>query len=127
MRIAATFDGTNIFQHFGKTQQFKLYDTDGKIITRSEVIGTDGKGHGALAPYLKAHGVDAVICGGVPSACCATGAGMQQALTELGIKFYAGISGNPDEAVNALLAGTLNYEANPHCDHHEHEGDHHHG
>ena len=120
MRIAAAFDGTNIFQHFGKTPQFKLYDTDGQAVTDSEVIGTDGKGHGALAPFLKAHAVDAVICGGV-------GAGMQAALTELGIKFYAGVSGSPDEAVSRFLAGTLEYEANPHCDHHDHEGDHHHG
>lgn len=57
LRIAAPFDGANIFQHFGKTQQFKLYDSDGKTITHSEIIGTDGNGHGALAPYLKAHGV----------------------------------------------------------------------
>ena len=122
MRIAAPFDGANIFQHFGKTQNFKLYDSDGKTITHSEVIGTDGNGHGALAPYLKAQGVDTVICGGV-------GAGMQQALSELGIKFYAGVSGNPDEAVRELLAGTLKYEADPHCEHHDHDhgGEHHHG
>ena len=123
MRIAAPFDGANIFQHFGKTQQFKLYDSDGKTITHSEVIGTDGNGHGALAPYLKAHGIDTVICGGV-------GEGMQQALSELGIKFFAGVSGNPDEAVRELLAGTLNYEASPHCDHdheHHHGGENHNG
>ena len=120
MRIAAPFDGVNIFQHFGKTQQFKLYDSDGKTITHSEVIGTDRKGHGALAPYLKAKGVGTVICGGV-------GAGMQEALSELGIKFYAGVSGNPDEAVQEFLSGTLKYEADPHCEHHEHGGEHHHG
>ena len=120
MRVAATFDGTNIFQHFGKSERFKLYDTDGQVITHSEVIGTEGKGHGALAPFLKAHSVDAVICGGI-------GAGMQQALTEFGIKFYAGVTGSPDEAVSSLLAGTLNYEADPHCGHHEHGGGHHHG
>ncbi len=118
MRVAAPFDGANIFQHFGKTENFKLYDTDGQVITHSEVISTEGNSHGAIAPFLKAKGVDAVICGGV-------GAGMQTALTELGIKFYAGITGNPDEAVSSLLAGTLQYEQNPTCDHHE--GGHHHG
>ncbi len=122
MRIAATFDSSNgeIFQHFGKTQNFRIYDTDGQTITQAQTIGTDGKGHGQLAPYLKAQGVDAVICGGV-------GAGMREALTGLGIKFYAGVSGNPDEAVNELLAGKLVYDQNPHCEHHEHGGEHHHG
>ncbi|MBQ3654409.1 MAG: NifB/NifX family molybdenum-iron cluster-binding protein [Synergistaceae bacterium] len=122
MRIAATFDSNNgeIFQHFGKTQHFRIYDTDGQTVTHAQTIGTDGKGHGQLAPYLKAQGVEAVICGGV-------GAGMQEALTGLGIKFYAGVSGDPDEAVNELLAGKLVYDQNPHCGHHEHGGEHHHG
>ena len=96
-----------------------MYDSDGKSITHSKVIGTEGNGHGALAPYLKANGVDTVICGGV-------GAGMQQALSELGIKFFAGVSGNPDEAVQEFLAGTLKYESAPHCNH-DHGGEYHHG
>ena len=119
LRIAVTFDNTNgeIFQHFGKTQHFKIYSTDGKGITSSEIISTDGKGHGALAPFLKALRADTVICGGL-------GAGMQEALTKLGIKFYAGVSGNPDDAVNKLLAGKLVYDSNPQC---THEGSNHHG
>lgn len=120
MRIAVPFDEAsgNIFQHFGKTQHFRIYDTEGQAITNSQTIGTEGNGHGALAPFLKAKGADTIICGGI-------GAGMQEALNSLGIKFYAGVSGDPDDAVKNLLAGKLAYEPNPTCNH-DHEGGHHH-
>ena len=124
MRIAATFDGADIFQHFGKTELFRIYDTDSNSVTNSQTVNTNGKGHGELAPFLKDLGVEAVICGGV-------GAGMQNALKELGIKIYAGVKGNPDTAVRELIAGKLEYDSNPHCDHHEHHyehgSEHHHG
>ena len=63
MKIAVTHENGQIFQHFGHTKQFKIYTTeDGKIIN-SEVIDTNGSGHGALAGLLSALGVDALICG----------------------------------------------------------------
>ena len=121
MRIAVPFDEAegeeNIFQHFGKTQHFRLYDTDGQAVRHSQTIGTEGNGHGVLAPFLKAKGADTVICGGI-------GSGMQEALNSLGMKFYAGVSGNADEAVKKFLDGKLEYEANPTCNH---EGGRHHG
>ena len=53
MRIAVTYENGQIFQHFGRTEQFKLYDVaDGKIISE-QVVGTMGAGHGALAGFLK--------------------------------------------------------------------------
>lgn len=116
MRIAVTFEDGNIFQHFGHTEQFKIYNIeDGKIIS-SEVVGTNGSGHGALADILKALDVDILICGGI-------GGGAQAALANAGIRFYGGVSGNADAAVNALLADSLNYDPNARCDHHDH-GDH---
>ena len=52
MRIAVTYENGTIFQHFGHTEQFKLYEaTDGKI-THAEVVDTNGSGHGALAGFL---------------------------------------------------------------------------
>ena len=60
MRIAVTYDNGNIFQHFGHTQQFKLYDVeDGKVVN-SAILPTGGFGHGALAGFLRSHGVDAL-------------------------------------------------------------------
>lgn len=75
---------------------------------------TNGSGHSALASFLTRHGVDALICGGI-------GGGAQMALAEAGIKLYGGVSGEADEAVNALLAGTLGYNPDVHCSHHDHE------
>ena len=113
MRIAVTYENGQIFQHFGHTEQFKLYDvTDGKI-TSSEVVNTNGSGHGALAGVLGALHVDALICGGI-------GGGAQMALAAAGIDLYGGASGDADQAVEALLAGNLTYNPNVQCSHHEH-------
>ena len=113
MKIAVTYENGQIFQHFGHTEQFKIYEvTDGKIV-RSEVIDTNGSGHGALAAFLMQQGVEMLICGGI-------GGGAQTALAEAGIKLYGGVSGEADTAVNALINGTLGYDPHVHCDHHDH-------
>lgn len=110
MRIAVTYDNGNIFQHFGKTEFFKVYEVeDGKVIS-SEVIGSNGSGHGALAGLLVGQSVDVVICGGI-------GGGAQAALAEAGIELCAGAQGDADQAVEAYLKGELvSFGAN--CDHH---------
>lgn len=117
MRIAVAYDNGNIFQHFGHTAQFKLYDVKGAGIARSAVVDTQGSGHGALAGFLTAFGVDALICGGI-------GPGAQVALAQAGIILYGGVSGNADEAVAALLSGKLDFNPDVCCDHHEHGEDH---
>ena len=116
MKIAVTYQNGEIFQHFGHTEQFKIYTVeDGKIIS-SEVVDTNGSGHGALAGLLSALGIDALICGGI-------GGGARMALAEAGIKLYGGVSGSPDAAVDALLVGTLGFDPNVKCDHHDHHGE----
>ena len=116
MRIAVTYQNGQIFQHFGHTAQFKIYDVENGTVTACEVVDTQGSGHGALAGMLSALDVNALICGGI-------GGGAQSALAAAGITLYAGVSGEADMAVGALLAGKLNYDPNAKCDHH----DHHHG
>lgn len=116
MRIAVTYENGEIFQHFGHTEQFKLYDVEDGQIVSSEIVDTHGSGHGALAGVLRALKVDALICGGI-------GGGAQMALAQAGIRLYGGVSGNADEAARALAAGTLAYDANVMCSHH---GEHHH-
>lgn len=112
MRIAVTYENGEIFQHFGHTEQFKIYDVqDGKII-EEKVISNDGPGHGALAGFLRDNQVDVLICGGI-------GGGAQNALSSAGIKLYGGVSGDADEAVKALLSGNLGYDPDVHCNHHE--------
>jgi len=113
MKIAVTYANGEIFQHFGHTEQFKLYTIeDGKIVS-SEVVDTNGSGHGALAIFLIAHGADTLICGGI-------GGGAQTALARAGIHLYGGVSGSADDAVNAYLAGSLAYDPDARCSHHDH-------
>ena len=113
MRIAVTYENGEIFQHFGHTEEFKVYDVqDGKIVA-SEVVDTNGQGHGALAGVLTALKADVLICGGI-------GGGAQMALAAAGIKLYGGVSGSADAAVEALLAGNLDYNPAVKCNHHEH-------
>ncbi len=115
MRIAATYDNGEIFQHFGHTEQFKLYDVEGGTITHTQIVGSGGSGHGLLAGFLKGAKVDALICGGI-------GGGAQMALAEAGIRLYAGVQGSADEAAKALAENRLEYDPNARCDHHQHHG-----
>ncbi len=52
MRIAVTYENGEIFQHFGHTEQFKVYDVENGKIMSAEVVDTNGSGHGALAGVL---------------------------------------------------------------------------
>ena len=113
MRIAVTYENGQIFQHFGHTEQFKVYDVeDGKVVA-SKVVDTNGSGHGALAGVLASLQADVLICGGI-------GGGAQNALAGAGIQLYGGVSGNADAAVEALLANNLTYNPNVQCSHHDH-------
>ena len=61
MRIAIPYENGQVFQHFGHTQQFKIYDTDGEAVTASQIVDTEGQGHGALAGLLSALQVDVLV------------------------------------------------------------------
>ena len=116
MKIAVTYDDGNVFQHFGRTEFFKVYEVEDNKVVSSEVVSSNGTGHGALAGLLSGIDVDVLICGGI-------GGGAQAALAEAGVELCAGASGNTDEAVEAYLKGELvNSGAN--CDHHHHEEGH---
>ena len=116
MKIAVTYDNGQIFQHFGHTEQFKIYTVENGKIIASEIVDTNGSGHGALAGLLYHIGADVLICGGI-------GGGAQMALAQAGIKLFGGLKGDADQAVEHFVAGILAYDPNAKCDHH---GDHHH-
>lgn len=112
MRIAVTYENGDIFQHFGHTEYFKVYDAeDGKVVS-SEVVSTEGNGHGALAGILRAMNVDVLICGGI-------GGGARNALAAEGVELYGGVSGSADAAVEKLLAGKLDFDLEAKCSGHE--------
>lgn len=116
MKIAVTYDNGNIFQHFGRTEQFKVYEVEDNKVVSSEVIGSNGVGHGALAGLLADRSVDVLICGGL-------GGGAQAALAEAGVEVCAGAEGDADQAVEAYLKGEL-VSTGANCDHHHHEDGH---
>lgn len=123
MRIAVTYENGQVFQHFGHTEQFKIYDVENGKVIASEVVDTNGQGHGALAGVLGGLKADTLICGGI-------GGGAVQALQAAGIRLYAGVTGDADRAVEALLAGEIAPNAEANCDHHGHGEGHecgHHG
>lgn len=115
MKIAVTHEDGQVFQHFGHTKQFKLYIVEDNKIVDSKVYFSMGAGHGALAGFLKALEADVLICGGI-------GGGAKTALSDAGIKLYAGVQGDCDTVVSDFIAGKLAFDPNAQCSDHDHHG-----
>ena len=117
MIIAVTYQDGEVFQHFGHCENFKIYNVEEGKIKEEKIINSNGKGHGALAGFLKDNSVDVLICGGI-------GGGARNALAEQEIELYPGVVGSADDAVKALIEGNLSYNPNTMCNHHHHDGEH---
>ena len=114
MKIAVTHKDGQVFQHFGHTEEFKIYEIEGDKIVSTEILGSGEFGHESLTVLLKSKGVELLICGGI-------GAGAQNALLQQGIVFRGGCSGDADEQVEKYLKGELVYNPNVTCNHHDHD------
>ncbi len=114
MKLAITYKDGSVFQHFGHTEFFKIYTIEQGQIVSSEIVPTNGSGHGALADFLQNLGVTSLICGGI-------GGGAKEALAEKNIVIYGGVTGNADEKATDLLAGKLVFNPDVMCSHHDHE------
>ena len=99
MKVAVTYENGQVFQHFGHSKQFKVYEIQGQQAGPGEILDAGGSGHSALAQLLQQAGVDALICGGI-------GGGAREALRQAGIRLYAGVTGPADDAAQALAQGT---------------------
>lgn len=117
MKIAVTYENGEVFQHFGHTENFKIYEAENGTIVNAQVVPTQGSGHGALAGFLAGRKVDVLLCGGI-------GGGAKSALADAGIELYGGVTGDADDAVRAFLSGTLQYDADVVCAHHAHGHEH---
>ncbi|MCR5774671.1 MAG: dinitrogenase iron-molybdenum cofactor biosynthesis protein [Lachnospiraceae bacterium] len=118
MKVAITYENGQVFSHFGRTPAFKVYTIENNEIKESEVVETNGTGHGALAGFLEDLGAEVLICGGI-------GGGAIAAMSESGIRVYAGAAGDADTVINEYINGTLPENGDATCDHHDHEhGDH---
>ncbi len=117
MRIAVTCENNQVFQHFGHTPEFAVFDIEDGKIKDMRIESTGESGHGALAGLLSGNNIDLLICGGI-------GGGAQMALAEAGIELIGGASGNVTDVVNAYLDGTLKVNAAFQCNHHHHGENH---
>lgn len=115
MKIAVTFENGEVFQHFGHTENFKLYEVEDGSVVSSEIVATNGSGHEALADFLSDLSVNVLLCGGI-------GDGAQAALSSAGIEICSGAEGDADAAVKAYLNGELE-SAGVNCDHHHDHGE----
>lgn len=120
MKIAVTYDNGQVFQHFGHTQQFKLYDIKDNKIAGTEILDSGDFGHESLTVLLRQKGVELLLCGGI-------GGGAQNALASVGIRHFGGCKGDADANVEAYLNDTLNYDPDAKCSDHEHHHHHEHG
>ena len=122
MNIAVPYSDGQVFQHFGKSEQFKIYDTIDDEIISSEIVDTSGSGHSALADFLKEEGAGVLICGGI-------GVGAVTALQNAGIQILGGAEGEADKCVEEFLGGRLHFGASgcascsSSCGHHHGDGD----
>lgn len=116
MKVAVTHEQGKIFEHFGRTQEFEIFNVEKGEIIESNIIGAPAEGHGAIVGFLNKQGVDVLICGGI-------GPGAVNSLKESGIAIYAGASGDVRVQVEAFLKGQLPEKGEANCNHH-HEGGH---
>lgn len=114
MKIAVTYEQGNIFQHFGHCEQFKIYEINHGEIVSMDIADSNGSGHEELTAFLKNKGVDVLICGGI-------GAGAKNALSEAGIRLFAGAAGNADDQVKSFLEGSISYNPGIECCHNGHK------
>ena len=113
MKIAVTCEDHQVFQHFGHTPGFAIFETqDGKVISEKQLSSGDS-GHGALAALLAEERVDVLICGGI-------GSGAVNALQSAYIMVVGGAEGDVREVAEAFANGTLKVRENFHCNHHHH-------
>ncbi len=114
MKIAVTCENNCVFQHFGHTPEFAVFETlPGKIISECR-LATGENGHGALATLLASENIDLLICGGI-------GGGAINALTKAGIEVVGGASGNVREVAEAFVNGSLQVRSDFHCNHHHND------
>jgi predicted DNA-binding protein (UPF0251 family)/predicted Fe-Mo cluster-binding NifX family protein len=112
MKIAVSYENEQVFQHFGQSPSFKLYEIKDKKVRATQVEATAGVGHRDLIPWLQERHVNVLICGGI-------GGMAIDLLKEAGIACYAGVMGQADEAVQQFLADQLVSVSTPTCDCHD--------
>jgi predicted Fe-Mo cluster-binding NifX family protein len=115
MKVAISTDNSQVSAHFGRCQQYTIFDVDGKEVKGKAIIDTPGHQPGMLPPFLNQKGVNVVIAGGM-------GPRAQDLFRQLNIEPIIGVTGKVDEVIQDFLQGKLETGEST-CDQGE---DHHH-
>jgi predicted Fe-Mo cluster-binding NifX family protein len=116
MKIAIATEGSSVFGHFGKCENFTLVDVENNEVKSKTVVNTLGNQHGLLPAFLASHNVNVVIAGGM-------GEGAKQKLDQNNIEAITGVSGSVEEAINSYINGILK-SSGANCSDHEHSHSH---
>ena len=108
MIVAITYENGNVFMHYGKTRQFKIYEIDNNEIKSSRVIDCGEYSHHTLADLLALNNVDTLICGGL-------GGHDVESLMAKNIRIFNNASGNVDIVINEFLKGNLSFSGASEC------------
>ena len=100
MRISVACMGTQIAQHFGHCQNFRLYDVENGKIVNEENIPNPGHKPGFLPNFLGDKGAKVIIAGGM-------GGGAVDIFNERDIEVIIGIEGEAQDAVERYIRGEL--------------------
>ena len=100
MRISVACMGTQIAQHFGHCQNFRLYDVENGKIVNEENIPNPGHKPGFLPNFLGDKGAQVIIAGGL-------GGGAVDIFNERDIEVIIGIEGEAKDAVERYIRGEL--------------------
>lgn len=114
IRVAIPTDGTNISSHFGKCENFTIFDIENSVIKNKTSISTEGNLHGLLPTFLSVKGVNAVIVNGL-------GDGARSNLIKNKIEIISGVSGEIDQAIKDFIEGNLRSNDTAGCVGHGHE------
>lgn len=100
MRLAIATDNGQVSAHFGHCPHFTLVDIEGEAVTARTQVQAPEHAPGRIPRFLKEHGADAVIAGGM-------GPKAMNLFDELGIQQIIGVTGPVEEVIAGCLDGTL--------------------
>ena len=103
IRIAVSYKDGEIFEHFGHSEFFAIYEFDEHDLERStkRLVDTSAMhGHKDMADLMKREKIDAVICGQM-------GDEARSLLLSYGIIPVPGYCGDADTAAELLVTGQL--------------------
>ena len=100
MKVAISTDGGYVSAHFGRCPSFTLVEIEGKKVLSKDVVENPGHEPAFLPQFLSEKGVNCIIAGGM-------GRRAEALFAEKGIDTLVGITGNVDEVIEKLIAGTI--------------------